>query len=218
MTGGDASLDALREALSADSASTRLRAALQAGSDGGAHLVGRLIERCAVETDFYVRDMLTWALTRCPTASTVPVLLAELRSPIAQARSQALHSLSKIQEPGTWPAVTAALLGDVDDEVARSAWRAAVVLVPQDQRAELAVALSSQFARGDRSLQLSLSRALIALGEAAIEPVLRRARASEDPAVRAHAAATERLLRDPDAAFELDLREAKRAFVLGRQR
>jgi hypothetical protein len=43
--------------------------------------------------------------------------------------------------------------------------RAAVVLVPDGDRAELAATLSTQLGRGDRQLQLSLNRALIALGE-----------------------------------------------------
>ena len=64
--------------------------------------------------------------------------------------------------------------------------------------------------RGDRQMQLSLSRALTALGEEAVEPVLRAAMTNDDPHVRAHASATERLLREPDGAFQLDVAEAKR--------
>jgi hypothetical protein len=67
-------------------------------------------------------------------------------------------------------------------------------------------------------MQLSLSRALLALGESAVEPVLRMAMANQDPAVRTHASATERLLRDPEAAFELDVQEAIRVFVLSKER
>src|SRR5262249_24812062 len=55
------------------------------------------VARCAIEPNFYVRDMLTWALTHLSSGITVPRLLVELRSDRAQARSQALHMLSKIK-------------------------------------------------------------------------------------------------------------------------
>jgi HEAT repeat protein len=205
-------------ALEAGDASTRLNAALAIGSNPEPELLDVLMERCASEPDFYVRDMLTWALTRLPAQLTVPRLIAELTSTIAQARSQALHTLSKIRDAAAWPAVSPALLRDADDEVARSAWRAAVVLVPEAQQSALAVELASQFGRGDRSLQLSLSRALLALGEQAVEPVLRAAMANEDPLVRSHACATERLLRNPEVAFDPDVQEAVRVFILSKER
>ncbi|MEJ0098694.1 MAG: HEAT repeat domain-containing protein [Pseudomonadota bacterium] len=205
-------------ALEASDVSTRLSAALAIGSSPDAQLFDALLARCAIEPDFYVRDMLTWAVTRFPAQGTVPRLVAELGSQVAQARSQALHTLSKIRDAGTWPSITPSLLRDADDEVARSAWRAAVVLVPEGQRNALAVDLASQLGRGDRNMQLSLSRALLVLGEQAAEPVLRKAMASEDPLVRTHASATEKLLRDPDAAFELDVHEAIRVFVLSKER
>jgi len=205
----------LASALAASDDSTRLRAALAIGADPIPSLVETLVARCAIEPDFFVRDMLTWALTRFPPELTVPRLLDELRSDCAQARSQALHTLSKIKDPRTWPAITRSLLCDPDDEVARSAWRAAVVLVPKGQEKDLAETLAGQLGRGNREVQLSLSRALVALGEDAIAPVLDRAIASDDPLVRAHARATERLLRDPDAGFELAIAEAKRITILG---
>jgi len=177
-----------------------------------------LVERCAIEPDFFVRDMLTWALTRLPSEITVPRLLVELRSERAQARSQALHTLSKITDSRAWPAITRSLLRDSDGEVARSAWRAAVILVPVGQKRDLAEELAALLGRGDRQMQLSLSRALIALGEEAVEPVLRTAMTNDDPHVRAHASATERLLREPDGAFQLDVAEAKRIFVLTEDR
>lgn len=203
----------LLDALGAGSSSTRLQAALTVGTHADPGAVDALLARCAIEPDFFVRDMLTWALTRLPSEITVPRLLAELRSGGARARSQALHTLSKIGDATAWPAITRSLLHDADDEVARSAWRAAVVLVPAGEQLTLAAELATQLGRGDRTVQLSLSRALVALGDV-IEPVLRTGLASDDPAVHAHARATERLLRDPDAGFD----EAQRIVALGPER
>ncbi|MEV4325919.1 HEAT repeat domain-containing protein [Microbispora rosea] len=194
--------------------SVRLKAVLAVGTNPDPRFVDKLIERCAIEPDFYVRDMLTWALTRHSSALTVPKLVDELRSERAQARSQALHTLSKIGDRRAWPAITRALLTDADDEVARSAWRAAVVLVPEEEESELAEVLAAQLGRGERETQLSLSRALIGLGEVVV-PFLRGAMQNQDPRVRRHAIATERLLRDPDAGFEFAIEEAKRVAVLG---
>lgn len=201
-------------ALEHDSSSVRLRAALAVGTAPDPGFVDTLVERCAVEPEFSVREMLTWALTRHAAAATVPLLVDEVRSPHAQARSQALHTLSKIGDRRAWPAITPALLSDADDEVARSAWRAAVVLVPEGEERELAGALATQLGRGGRETQLSLSRALIALGEVML-PVLDGAASDPDPRVREHALATEQLWRDPDAGFECAVEEAKRIVALG---
>ncbi|SCD57779.1 HEAT repeat domain-containing protein [Streptomyces sp. PpalLS-921] len=197
-----------------DNSSVRLRAALAAGTTPDPEYVGALIERCAVEPEFYVRDMLTWALTRHAASTTLPALLDELRSERAQARSQALHTLSKIGDRRAWPAITPALLSDADDEVARSAWRAAVVLVPGGEEHGLAVGLAAQLGRGERETRLSLSRALIALGEVMV-PTLDTAATAPDPHVRAHAIATQRLWRDPGAGFAYAVEEAKRVVALG---
>ncbi|MFI5844720.1 HEAT repeat domain-containing protein [Catenuloplanes sp. NPDC051500] len=201
-------------ALGAENPSTRLQAALAAGTRPEPALLDALVARCAVEPDFFVRDMLTWALTRLPREITVPRLRAELLAAPAQARSQALHTLSKIGDRDAWPAVTDALLHDRDDEVARAAWRAAVALVPHGEEQSLAVTLASELGRGDRTVWWSLSQALAALGDAA-EPVLSRATTHHDPAVRAHAHATTRLLHDPDAEPGPAIEEAKRIVALG---
>ncbi|MFI6316991.1 HEAT repeat domain-containing protein [Nonomuraea sp. NPDC050556] len=198
------------------SSSVRLRAAMAVGTTPKPQFVEKLIHRCAIEPEFYVRDMLTWALTRHPATMTVPALLDELRKEHPQARSQALHTLSKIGDRQAWPAITRALLTDEDEDVARSAWRAAVVLVPEGEEPELAEVLSTQLGRGQRETQLSLSRALVALGEV-IVPTLETATTNKDPRVRAHAVATERLLRDPDAGFEFSIEAAKRVAALGVQ-
>ncbi|GIJ26456.1 hypothetical protein Vqi01_16180 [Micromonospora qiuiae] len=202
------------QGLENSNSSVRLRAAMAVGTVPDPRFVDALIGRCAIETDFSVREMLTWALTRHPASLTVPKLVGELRSERAQARSQALHTLSKIGDRRAWPAITPALLIDADDEVARSAWRAAVALVPEDEKPELARVLTTQLGRGGHEMQLSLSRALIALGEM-IEPILRAATTDPDPRVCQHAVATQHLLHDPDAGFEFAIEEAKRVVALG---
>ncbi|WP_424936018.1 MULTISPECIES: HEAT repeat domain-containing protein [Bacteria] len=203
----------LTDALAAPDASMRLQAALSAGTHPEPGFVPVLIARNAEEPDFFVRDMLTWALTRQNPDLTVPRLLAELRSVTPQARSQALHTLSKIGDRRAWPALTHALLHDPDDEVARAAWRTAVGLAPDEARPELAETLATQLGRGDRELQRSLSRALAELGDTA-GPVLRRAAESPDSAVRLHAIATERIVRDPEEGFDTALHEARRLSAL----
>ncbi|MFI9638676.1 HEAT repeat domain-containing protein [Micromonospora sp. NPDC051925] len=210
----DADTKRVLQGLAHGNASVRLRAALAVGTRPAPQCVEPLIERCATEPEFSVREMLTWALTRHPSALTVPGLVGELRSTRAQARSQALHTLSKIGDRRAWPAITRALLTDADDEVARSAWRAAVVLVPEGEQAALATVLATQLGRGDRGTRLSLGRALVALGEV-ITPALRAAMTDPDPRVRAHAVATRRLRHDPDAGFEYSIEEARRVVALG---
>jgi hypothetical protein len=91
--------------------------------------------------------------------------------------------------------------------------------VPDGDRKGLASDLAAQLGRGDRNVQLSLSRALVALGDV-IVPALQTGLASGEPTVRAHARATERLLllRDPQAGFDPAVDEAKRIVALGRER
>ncbi|WP_328780730.1 HEAT repeat domain-containing protein [Streptomyces canus] len=210
----DAGAMAALQGLEDGRSSVRLRAALAVGTAPDPRFVDKLVERSAVEPEFFVRDMLTWALTRHPVSVILPALLREVGSERAQARSQALHTLSKIGDRRAWPAITRALLSDGDDEVARSAWRTAVVLVPEGEESGLATVLATQLGRGERETQLSLSRALVALGEVVL-PVLRAATTAPDRLVRTHAFATERLLRDPDAGFEFAIEEAKRVVALG---
>ncbi|MFF3614884.1 HEAT repeat domain-containing protein [Streptomyces sp. NPDC002580] len=214
ITGQDTDVARVLRGLADGRSSVRLRAALAAGTTPEPRFVEALVERCAIEPEFFVRDMLTWALTRHPVSVTLPALLREVRSERAQARSQALHTLSKVGDRRAWPAITAGVLSDGDDEVARSAWRAAVVLVPEGEETALATELATQLGRGGRQTQLSLSRALVALGETVV-PTLLAASKAPDAGVRAHALATERLLGDPDAGFESVIEEAKRVVALG---
>ncbi|MEU8959037.1 HEAT repeat domain-containing protein [Streptomyces sp. NPDC048518] len=203
-------------ALGAGDSSVRLQAALAVGSRPDPVFLEALVERCAVEPDFFVRDMLSWALTRLPSESALPRIRRELDAERPQARGQALHTLSKIGDARAWSWITGDLLSDPDDEVARTAWRAAVALAPRDERERHALAedLSRQLARGDHEVRRSLSRALVDLGDAA-HPVLERSATLPDPEVAAHAHATELLLRDPERGFDAAIEEAKRQVALG---
>ncbi|MGK6314552.1 HEAT repeat domain-containing protein [Neorhizobium sp. DT-125] len=195
--------------------SVRLKAALSAGLNPSLRDLDALIDRCTVEPDFQVREMLTWALIRLPAEIVVPRLVAELASHEAQARSQALHTLSKIRDISTWPAVSARL-DDEDQDVVRTAWYAAVALVPESERGWLARKFAEHLGRGEREIQLSLSRALVALGEDTITPVIAAAAEHSDEAVRQHAAATKRLIHDPNSGFTHSLNQARREVAMGR--
>ncbi|MFC9283689.1 HEAT repeat domain-containing protein [Streptomyces collinus] len=200
-------------ALSAENPSVRLQAALAAGSSADPGFLEPLIERCATEPDFFVRDMLSWALTRLPPELALPRIRQELDSRHAQARSQALHTLSKIGDRSAWSWITPGTLRDADDEVARTAWRVAVALVPEDERKGLAAVLVTQLGRGDRGVRLSLSRALVDLGHET-ETVLAKAAEHTDPAVAAHARATTWLRHHPEAGRD----ESLRVVMLGPER
>ncbi len=203
----------LRRALRSDDASARLQAALTAGTAPDPGSVDVLVDRCAIEPDFYVRDMLTWALTRQDRERTLGAVLSQLDSEIGQARSQALHTLSKLGDPRAWPAITRELLRDDDTEVARAAWRVAAGLVPAGRESELAAMLATQFGRGDRETRRSLSRAFAVLGDPAL-PVVERAADGPDREVGAHALATLSIMADPEAGFDAAIAEADRIVAL----
>ncbi|GAA1861175.1 HEAT repeat domain-containing protein [Brevibacterium marinum] len=211
--------DPIVAALSSPASQQRLQAALSVGITAEDRHLGALIQRCRTEPDFFVRDMLTWAITRMSAEVAVEVLIAELRSDVPQAQGQALHTLSKIGDPRGWEAMDPGAIGDEliahsDIEVARSAWRAAVALVPEDDRERLASSLVTQLGRGDMETQKSLSRAIVTLGEDLVSVLDGRLQAEEET-VRTHAMATRDMFTDPDAGFAHALSEAKRVVALG---
>ncbi|MDN6174374.1 MAG: HEAT repeat domain-containing protein [Brevibacterium sp.] len=206
-------------ALSSANPQQRLQAALSIGITAEDRHLGVLMQRCRIESDFFVRDMLTWAITRMPAEVAVPLLIAELSSDVPQAQGQALHTLSKIGDPCGWEAMDPDVIGDEliahsDTAVARSAWRAAVALVPGDDRERLASSLATQLGRGDMETQKSLSRAIVSLGEDLVSVLDGRLQAEEET-VRTHAMATQDMFTDPDAGFVHALSEAKRVVALG---
>lgn len=201
--------DRLAAALAAPESSTRLQAALSAGTHPRDEYLEPLVARSALEPDFFVREMLTWALTRLSPEPTVDRLLVELASVFPQARSQALHTLSKIGDARVAPAIGPALLRDDEVEVARAAWRTAARLTPAEGRAALATELATQFGRGDRETRSSLTRAFAMLADDGRDAVA-EARRHPDLDVRVHALATERILDDPEEGFEQAQHEARR--------
>ena len=219
MTQAQARQEAVVAALSSANPQQRLQAALSVGTTAESRHLGVLIHRCRLEPDFFVRDMLTWAITRMPAEAAVPLLITELSSDVPQAQGQALHTLSKIGDPRGWRAmdpddIGTDLIAHPDTEVARSAWRAAVALVPGDDRERLASALVTQLGRGDMETQKSLSRAVVSLGEDLVSVLDGRLQAEEET-VRTHAMATRDMFTDPDAGFAHALSEAKRVVALG---
>jgi hypothetical protein len=118
--------------------------------------------------------------------SVVDQLKIELKSENSQAKSQALHTLSKIGDKENYELITRDLLLDSDDFVASTAWRSASVLVPENQKQVLVELLISQLGRGDSDTQFGLTRFLCAIGQPIVAP-LTRATQSSDEVVRTHA-------------------------------
>lgn len=202
--------DRLRAALRAPNGSERVQSAMAAGTYPRREYVPVLVEQCAHDPDFTVRETLTWALTRQDRDTTLAVVLPELRSSVPQARRQALHTLSKLGDPRAWPEITTELIHDTDPEVAKTAWRAAAGLAPDDAKPALAGELARHFGDGGDDVRQSLSRAFVALGPAG-QHVVDDATGSPDWDVRVHALATDHLLAHPEDGFEAAVAVARRA-------
>jgi HEAT repeat protein len=178
-----ATLEAL---LKSPDQSVRLKAALAAGTYPNLDHIEVLIRQCASETDFFVRDTLSWALMRQDRPTVVQSLIPELKSANPQSRSQALHTLSKIGDQNNYSLITTELLLDADDFVASTAWRSASVLVPDADKPALVEILISQLGRGDSDTQFGLTRFLCAIGEPIVAPLMHAAQ-SADETVRTQA-------------------------------
>ena len=178
-----ATLEAL---LKSPDQSVRLKAALAAGTYPNLDHIEVLISQCASESDFFVRDTLSWALMRQDRPTVVQSLIPELKSANPQSRSQALHTLSKIGDQNNYSLITTELLLDADDFVASTAWRSASVLVPDADKPALVEILISQLGRGDSDTQFGLTRFLCAIGEPIVAPLMHAAQ-SADETVRTQA-------------------------------
>jgi HEAT repeat protein len=179
----------LKALLESPDKSVRLQAALAAGTYPEDQFIEVLIAQCSHEPDFFVRDTLSWALMRQDIPQVIERLKVELHAENSKAKSQALHTLSKIGDSQYYSLITNEHHFDSQDIVAVTAWRAASVLVPDGEQAALAKILVSQLGRGDSDLQFDLTRFLCALGDSIVPP-LKAASESEKEEVRLHAAFT----------------------------
>lgn len=191
----------LQALLSSPDQSVRLKAALAAGTYPNPDLIEILLSQCSHEPDFFVRDTLSWALMRHDQGVVVERLKTELISPIAQARSQALHTLSKIGDKKNYSLITEQHLLDIEDSVASTAWRAASVLVPEEEKSALVAILVTQLGRGDSDTQFGLTRFLCAIGEAIVGPLTEAAK-SPDEEIRVQAEFTLMRFKEMQLEFE----------------
>lgn len=170
----------LRALLDSPDQSVRLKAALAAGTYPEDEFIEVLISQCAIEPDFFVRDTLSWALMRNDVSKVVKYLETELQSSNNQAKSQAIHTLSKIGDKANYRLITDDMLFDSDDFMAATAWRVASVLVPDNQKPELVKKLITQLGRGDSDTQFGLTRFLCALGECIVESLTEASKSPEE--------------------------------------
>jgi hypothetical protein len=170
----------LQTLLASPDQSVRLKAALAAGTYPEIEFIEVLISQCAIESDFFVRDTLSWALMRNDVAKVVERLKTELQSSNPQAKSQAIHTLSKIGDKTNYSLITDEMLFDPDDFIASTAWRVASVLVPDGQKVILVKKLITQLGRGDSDIQFGLTRFLCALGECIVKPLTEASKSTDE--------------------------------------
>ena len=96
----------LRSLLDSPDQSVRLKAALAAGTYPEPDCIDVLVSQCATDPDFFVRDTLSWALMRNDIPQVVKRLEIELQSANTQAKTQAIHTLSKIGDKNNYRLIT----------------------------------------------------------------------------------------------------------------
>lgn len=202
-------VEKLKTLLASPDQSVRLNAVMTAGTYPEPEYIAVLIDQCAHETDFFVRDTLSWALMRQDISEVVMRLEVELKSSNPKSRGQALHTFSKIGDKKYYALITNELLLDPDDSVAMVAWRAASGLVPEEGVPALSQILFTQLGRGNFEVQLGLSRAICRLGKVII-PALIEVTRSSDEAIRLHAQFTARLYKKPELQGRFGVEFAKR--------
>lgn len=159
----------------------RLRSAMDAGSLLDQDVTASLVSRVGVETDFHVRECITWALVQHGEAAT-PAVLSMLNSDDPAERRQAAHILSKIGDPSYAPHLLG-VVADEDPDVAIKAYRAAA----STGRQEMVAPLVARLGHGETEQRDALSNALAQMGGAAVDALVSALRA-DDSGVRLHAA------------------------------
>ena len=160
--------------------SVRQRAALALGPMVTPDLAPRLAAQLWTDTDFFVRETLTWNLVRIGEAAK-PYALVALRDERAQVRHDAAHLLGKIGDPSVLPDL-APLTADSDDAVAA---KARFVLARLGDPAAIPV-LVAYLGTGNDESRTELTRDIASFGQAAVTH-LEKAVTHTDQSVREHA-------------------------------
>lgn len=160
---------------------TRSRAALSLGDLSDASAAGVLVQAIAAESDFAVREDMTWALVRMADAALDP-LIALLYDERSAARHQAAHVLGKMRDARAVNALIGVLY-DADATVSRKA----VFSLGQIGDARAISALVLLLGGDHLETQAVVSDALEAFGAAAL-PALIGALVDDRAAVREQAA------------------------------
>lgn len=179
-TTGDPRVDDALRALRNPDRDVRQRAAVDLGTVAAPAAATELVARLWTEPDFFVRDTLTWAVTRVADAATP--LLQDALTGAAATRTQALHVLSKIKDPATAAAVVPLAADDDPAVAAKARWVLARIGDPRT-----VPALAAHLGTGDATVRNALTRDLASFGRAAV-PCLVAALAGDDVPVRRHAA------------------------------
>lgn len=178
---GDPRVDEALERLINPDKDVRQSAALDLGTHAAPAAAKALVGRLGSEQDFFVRDTLSWAVTRIADAAT-PLLLDALAGTDTATRVQALHVLSKIADPATTSHILS-LTADADTGVASKArWALTRIADPS-----AIPALAMHLGTGDSHKQNDLTRDLASFGAAAV-PDLVTALSNGPAEVRGHAA------------------------------
>ncbi|WP_329496107.1 HEAT repeat domain-containing protein [Kitasatospora herbaricolor] len=183
----------LLEKLSDPERSVRNTAALAIGSQSETGCADVLVDALWAEQDFFVRETMTWAVTRLEEATRPTVLAAVGEDRPSAVRVQALHVVSKFANPETVDAVLP-FVTDPDEAVARKA-RWALGRIKEPRAVPHLLALLGEQDSEERN---ALTDDVAAFGSAAV-PALVEALGSDDHGVRRHAADVLCYIGHPDA-------------------
>lgn len=178
---GDPQVDDALQRLMNPDRDVRQTAALGLGQSADPAAVAALVARLWSEQDFFVRDTLTWAVTRVPETAT-PLLLDALAGADTASRVQALHVLSKIADPATTDAILPLATDEDPDVAAKARWALTRIGDPRT-----IPTLAAHLGSGDSISQNALTRDLASFDRAVV-PCLVTALTSNEAPVRRHAA------------------------------
>jgi len=178
---GDPEVDAALGRLTDPDRDARQAAALDLGTTADPAAAPGLVARPWSEPDPFVRDTVSWAVTRIADTAT-PLLLDALAGTDTASRVRALHVLSKIADPATTDAIAPLAADDDVDVAAKARW--ALTRIGDPRAVPALVAL---LGTGDSTVRNGLTRDLASFDRAAV-PSLVMALTSDETPVRRHAA------------------------------